>query len=962
MENTLRGETSLETRQIPRPSASPGREPPPRSPLPPRNSFEREPSPFVRTTGTTTQDHSTNEGLNSFNEDLNGFNENSLHSNQEIPPPPQNLPPAAILPDLTESLEFVQMVKDATLESQLDPEDLDRLWNPTPHSSTPADDPDLLLSISTFIDLMNSSQDAYDNICENIRRRNPEIDMLSYARAKRSVQNLSGIITLEDDMCVNSCVAFTGPYADLDCCPTPECWEPRYDPEKYRASDGQIKVPRRKFTTFPVGPQIQARWKHPEMAEKMLYRQRRTEAGVDAGSYNDILDGEAYLEAVEDGRISGYDTCLMLSIDGAQLYRDKKSECWIYIWILLDLGPDERYKVRNILPGGIIPGPKGPKHLDSFLFPGVAHISALQKEGLKIWDSFSRNFALSMLFVFLVLADAVAMAKLTRSVGHHGRRGCRLLCGMEGRNKKGGSHFYPAMLRPEDCDDNPSADHPDYDVNDLPPVNTESYRWNLNYVLASPTITEFKTRHLQTGITKPSIFDGLPRILKLPTCFPGDLMHQPMLNLPDLLVDLWCQRRDLRKHDKDSDWPWAVLTGDTWVEHGMAVAEAGRFLPRSFDRVPRNPQEKISSGYKAWEFLIYMYVLGPGLFYNILLEPYYRHYCKLVRGIRLVHQRSISREQLATAHQTLLEYSLEFEHLYYQRKSARLHFVRQSVHSLTHLAPETHRLGPLSLSAQWTMERVIGVLGSLVKQPSNPFANLTEQAKKMAGINSLLAMWPQIGHKQRQPRGSIDLGGGFILLGPTDDKPHDLSPSEHAALNSHQTRSGSDAPTPRSVHRWARLQLPNGQVARSHWKEVVRSQRVARTDRMLKVRPFHYMIWLLYDTAQITHQGTTRFCEARFYFRVGDGDVRETLALVSLYSVPDEAILERSYGTLTVCEYQDDAALTIVGVKSIEAVVGMVPFGDQVEGHNPKYFLAEKLGLEVYETVLNVDEDVGNEL
>jgi hypothetical protein len=37
------------------------------------------------------------------------------------------------------------------------------------------------------------------------------------------------------------------------------------------------------------------------------------------------------------------------------------------------------------------------------------------------------------------------------------------------------------------------------------------------------------------------------------------------------------------------------------------------------------------------------------------------------------------------------------------------------------------------------MERVIGVLGSLVKQPSNPFANLTEQAKKMASINALLA-------------------------------------------------------------------------------------------------------------------------------------------------------------------------------------------------------------------------------
>ena len=73
------------------------------------------------------------------------------------------------------------------------------------------------------------------------------------------------------------------------------------------------------------------------------------------------------------------------------------------------------------------------------------------------------------------------------------------------------------------------------------------------------------------------------------------------------------------------------------------------------------------------------------------------------------------------------------------------------------------------------MKHVIGVLGSLVKQPSNPFTNLTEQVKKMASVNVLLAMWPQIGHNQGLPGGSIDLGGVFVLLGLTDSKPYDLS-------------------------------------------------------------------------------------------------------------------------------------------------------------------------------------------
>ena len=79
---------------------------------------------------------------------------------------------------------------------------------------------------------------------------------------------------------------------------------------------------------------------------------------------------------------------LLLSMDGAQLYKSKQSDCWIYVWILVDLGPDKCYKIWNILPGGVIPGPNPLGDLDSFLFPGLAHLSALQHEGLHIWDAY----------------------------------------------------------------------------------------------------------------------------------------------------------------------------------------------------------------------------------------------------------------------------------------------------------------------------------------------------------------------------------------------------------------------------------------------------------------------------------------------------------------------------------------------------------------------------------------------
>jgi hypothetical protein len=98
-----------------------------------------------------------------------------------------------------------------------------------------------------------------------------------------------------------------------------------------------------------------------------------------------------------------------------------------------------------------------------------------------------------------------------------------------------------------------------------------------------------------------------------------------------------------------------------------------------------------------------------------------------------------------------------------------------------------------------------------------------------------------------------------------------------------------------------------------------------------------------------------RFAEARFYFRIGD-EVRRTLALVSLFSKPDEELLQHSHGVLTVCEYEPVARLVVIDFESISAVVGMVPFGESVEGQNTRYFLAEKLGLDVYDPAI-VDED-----
>ena len=119
--------------------------------------------------------------------------------------------------------------------------------------------------------------------------------------------------------------------------------------------------------------------------------------------------------------------------------------------------------------------------------------------------------------------------------------------------------------------------------------------------------------------------------------------------------------------DKKETWDWAVfMDSGCWKQHGEEVARMSPFFPSSFGCSPRNPAEKLSSGYKAWELLLYIYGLGPGVFYGVLPEKYYKHFCRLVFGIQTVYQRLVSIASLEKANFALCEYVIQFEELYYR--------------------------------------------------------------------------------------------------------------------------------------------------------------------------------------------------------------------------------------------------------------------------------------------------------
>ena len=91
--------------------------------------------------------------------------------------------------------------------------------------------------------------------------------------------------------------------------------------------------------------------------------------------------------------------------------------------------------------------------------------------------------------------------------------------------------------------------------------------------------------------------------------------------------------------------------------------DATPYLPGTFDQPPCNLAEKILSGYKAWEFFIYVFALGPGIFLDVLPDIYWSHYCQLIAGIWLIHQSAITLAQVLDVHKLLVEFIKEFEDL-----------------------------------------------------------------------------------------------------------------------------------------------------------------------------------------------------------------------------------------------------------------------------------------------------------
>ncbi|KAL4080974.1 hypothetical protein J3A83DRAFT_4355858 [Scleroderma citrinum] len=389
--------------------------------------------------------HSTDLG----NGDYQDSNDPLLLPGDDNPPLlPEELACIAKLPKLQRSLSFIQAIRDMSLNNgtSLTGEDLEQLHNPP---KEPLHVDDWYTELSLLI--------TYIKIQKAIKRCFPGSELLSFYQTKHLLADLSEVTSVINHI----------PLSDLDLCP--EC------------SELWTRHPHVVFHMIPIAPQLQSLWWHPESAEKI-------NNGL-VNSYDDIFCGQAYLDAHDD-------TLLMILID--------KSNCWIYIWIILELSPNHQYKKKHKL-----------EIVDSFLFPGLHHLSTVQHEGLHIWDASQDCKFISCLFLFLACADGPGLLTLSNFVGHQSKNRCFLL--------------KPDNYNVHGCD------HPYVDI----------YIEQLAYLLSSQTQCIYEKQCLETEI--PHLVQGIPEVFSL------EMMHLSGANMAVLWLDLWCGTFD-----------------STWEAHGCS--------------------------------------------------------------------------------------------------------------------------------------------------------------------------------------------------------------------------------------------------------------------------------------------------------------------------------------------------------------------------------------------------------
>ena len=321
--------------------------------------------------------------------------------------------------------------------------------------------------------------------------------------------------------------------------------------------------------------------------------------------------------------------------------------------IVYNLPPEKRNHLKNIIPISVVPGPKKPKDIDSFLYPLLEELLKLS-DGVRAFDSRTRKLFCLRAFLILAFGDIPAMSFLMKMKGHNGVSSCRScnIRGLRVPNVDGTAHYVPL-----DRSSHPEAEQPlKYDPRRLPMRTHDEFLRNAQEVVTARTRAEEDRLAKLYGIKGRSILIALDS-LSFPSSFPYDFMHLIYENLIKNLICLWTN--DYK--DLNTGTGNYTIDAAVWEAIGSATSKASDTIPSVYSARLRSISGDRST-FTADNYSFWALFIGPILLQRKFSQQcYYNHFVQLVCLIHTCLKFEYTEGDVKTIREGFISWVLTYE-------------------------------------------------------------------------------------------------------------------------------------------------------------------------------------------------------------------------------------------------------------------------------------------------------------
>lgn len=129
------------------------------------------------------------------------------------------------------------------------------------------------------------------------------------------------------------------------------------------------------YLQLPMLPQLRDILSH---TQELNFEQQRRSSNI--GIIDDIYDGEKYQDIIKKEKGKKF-LSLLMNVDGIEVSKSSSSSLWIFTFIINEIKRSERFKLKNVIIGGIVSTTFKPNRdqMQRLLSPIVHELLILEK-------------------------------------------------------------------------------------------------------------------------------------------------------------------------------------------------------------------------------------------------------------------------------------------------------------------------------------------------------------------------------------------------------------------------------------------------------------------------------------------------------------------------------------------------------------------------------------------------------